>query len=396
MEPTTGPVRHRVEVTSVSAWSVDGLGFDALGGVTVFDWLATPGQRLAEAVGGAVFHDGLRELTALRQRLQWYPDDVWRFVLAGQWLRVAQEEAFPGRCAEVGDDVGARVVTARIVRDLMRLCLLTGRRYVPYSKWLGSAFDALPVAGDLRPVLHRALTASTWRECERHLAFAYEMVGEQHNRLALTPPLDVATRNYYERPYRVIDGGRFSDRPAAGHHRCPDACAPAGGKCGLVHRQHRRAVRAVTSPGRRRCDCSPACDDPATCDEVRAVSAAAGNYVSEVTSTRGSLSSSALVIERRSAKTTCLALGDALVDDPAQLERDRTRLAHRHVVHARPWRRRDRDAVGLPGGILGHPDREPFPRVHRRVGVVVAELKQDLVPAEYVAIEARRRDVVRC
>ena len=67
----------------------------------------------------------------------------------------------------------------------------------------------MPATSD--PSLHRALTALTWRECERHLAFAYEMVGEQHNRLALTPALDVATRNYYDRPYRVIDGGRFSD-----------------------------------------------------------------------------------------------------------------------------------------------------------------------------------------
>ena len=37
-----------------------------------------------------------------------------------------------------------------------------------------------------------------------------------------------------------------------------------------------------------------------------------------------------------------------------------------------------------------------FPGVHGGVGVVVAELKQDLVPAQYIARQPGRRDVVRC
>jgi hypothetical protein len=210
MEHTDGPVRHRVDVTSLAAWSSLQLGFDARLNVSDLDWLATPGQRLAEAVGGAVFHDGLRELVALREALRWYPDDIWRLVLAGQWQRIAQEEAFPGRCDEVGDELGARVVTARLVRDLMRLCLLMGRRYVPYSKWLGSAFDALPCATMIRPPLVAALGAGIWSEREQHLCLAYEMVAEQHNQLGLTPPLDASTRGFHGRPYQVIDGGRFA------------------------------------------------------------------------------------------------------------------------------------------------------------------------------------------
>ena len=131
-------------------------------------------------------------------------------MLSCQWQRVAQEEAFPGRCAEVGDDLGTRVVIARLVRDLMRLCLLMQRNFVPYSKWLGSAFNALPCAAVLGPSLTRALAAPTWHEREEHLGLAYVIVAEQHNELGLTPPLDASTRNYYERPYQVIEAGRFS------------------------------------------------------------------------------------------------------------------------------------------------------------------------------------------
>jgi hypothetical protein len=210
MERTDGPVRHRVGVGSLSTWCDDQLGFDATRGVTTFDWLATSGQRFAETVGGAVFHDGLANVEPLRTSLTWFPEDVWRFVLASQWQRIAQEEAFPGRCAEVGDDLGSRVVTARLVRELMRLCLLMARRFVPYSKWLGSAFADLSCAADVAPALRGALEAPTWEQREAHVCVGYELIAKQHNALRLTAPLDASVRGYYGRPFRVIDGGRFA------------------------------------------------------------------------------------------------------------------------------------------------------------------------------------------
>jgi hypothetical protein len=75
--------------------------------VAVTDWLVTPTQRLAEFTGGRVFHDGPGDLSRARARLTWYPRDVWLCVLACQWERIAQEEAFPGRCAEAGDELGS-------------------------------------------------------------------------------------------------------------------------------------------------------------------------------------------------------------------------------------------------------------------------------------------------
>src|SRR5207248_10514109 len=149
------------------------LGVDPRRAVTLLDWLATPTQRLAEVTAGAVFHDGLGELGPARARLAWYPRDVWLYVLACQWQRVAQEEAFPGRCAETGDELGSAVVTARLARDLMRLCLLMSRRYPPYSKWLGRAFALVPGADELGAELSGALAAAGWAERERHLGRAF-------------------------------------------------------------------------------------------------------------------------------------------------------------------------------------------------------------------------------
>ncbi|MFF7456745.1 DUF4037 domain-containing protein [Kitasatospora sp. NPDC008115] len=208
-----GPVTHHVAVHDLAGWLTDRLGGplgDPLGGLGPSDWLAFPQQRLAEVTGGAVFHDGTGELTAVRSALAWYPDQVWRYLLACQWQRIAQEEAFTGRCAEVGDELGSAVAAGRLVRDLMRLCLLLERRYAPYGKWLGSAFARLTAAPRLTPSLRGALAADTYPERERHLCAAYETVAALHNATALTPPVDPATRPYHSRPYRVLHADRFA------------------------------------------------------------------------------------------------------------------------------------------------------------------------------------------
>ncbi|WP_406139482.1 DUF4037 domain-containing protein [Streptomyces anulatus] len=215
MEPTDGPVHHRVLVADVGGWLHDRLGLrPGPGGEppapTVRDWLAMPQQKLAETTGGAVFHDGVGTLTRARQELHWYPDEVWRYLLACQWQRISQEEAFVGRCAEVGDELGSAVVAGRLVRDLMRLCLLLAREYAPYGKWLGSAFARLPGADELLPVLRGAVTAVDHPARERHLCDAYEAVAALQNRSGLTEAVDPGRRPYHSRPFQVLHAERFA------------------------------------------------------------------------------------------------------------------------------------------------------------------------------------------
>ena len=83
-------------------------------------------------------------------------------MLACQWSRIAEEEAFPGRCAEAGDELGSAVVTARLARDLMGLWLLMSRRYPPYSKWLGSAFARVPGPVSSGPSCGRRWPLPAW------------------------------------------------------------------------------------------------------------------------------------------------------------------------------------------------------------------------------------------
>jgi hypothetical protein len=82
--------------------------------MSALDWLLTPQQRLLGVVAGAVHADSSGALAAVRRALSWYPDDVWRWLLACQWRRLAHEEAFVARRAEVGDETGLAVTAGAI------------------------------------------------------------------------------------------------------------------------------------------------------------------------------------------------------------------------------------------------------------------------------------------
>jgi hypothetical protein len=204
-----GPVQHRVEFWLPGAFFEFYLGFDARRGTTTEDWLAIPTQRLLEVTAGPVFHDGLGVLERVRKELAWYPADVWRYVLACQWQRIAEEEAFVGRTDEVGDELGSRIILARLARDLVRLWLLVHRQYPPYSKWLGSAFTRSTPPAALVTSLDAALTAPRFADREQALAAAYEIVAQATNALGLASEVDPSPR-LHGRPYLIIRGERFA------------------------------------------------------------------------------------------------------------------------------------------------------------------------------------------
>jgi uncharacterized protein DUF4037 len=186
------------------------LGFDPAEPVSVEDWLLTPTQIFASLTRGAVFHDPGAELHNRRAALAWYPDDVWRYALAAGWLKVSQEEAFVGRTGGTGDDLGSRVLAARLVRELMRLAFLVERRWAPYGKWFGRAFGELESAAELKPLLDGALGAADWRERERMVAGAASVLARRTNGLMLAGPVDPAPRQFYERDITVLGAERFT------------------------------------------------------------------------------------------------------------------------------------------------------------------------------------------
>jgi hypothetical protein len=199
-----------VSVTTLADWSSQHLGVDATAGLSTLDWLTVPQQRLLGVVAGAVYADPDGALGRLRHDLAWYPEQVWHWLLACQWGRIAQEEAFVARTAEVGDDAGSAITAARQAREIMRLALLLHRRYAPYQKWLGTAFARLTHDDDLPSQLHAAVHAVDAHRRQDALADAYVSVARRHNAVGVTRALDPEVRRYHTRPARVLMAERFA------------------------------------------------------------------------------------------------------------------------------------------------------------------------------------------
>jgi hypothetical protein len=200
---------HRVQILTVDDFFYNLLKANPHDDLSVVEWLTIPEQMLRSVTAGRVFHDGLGELEPIRLRLRYYPHDVWLYLLANQWRRIGQEEAFVGRCGQVGDELGSRLVAGRLIRDLMRLCFLMERQYAPYIKWLGTAFQQLACAEKLTPIFHQTLNAQNWQDREQGMTAAYEYVAERHNQLGITESLPTKVSRFYERPFLVIQADHF-------------------------------------------------------------------------------------------------------------------------------------------------------------------------------------------
>ena len=208
---SSGLVNHKVWIQTTTSFLKLSLNLNPYSEIKASDWLTFPEQKLLEITSGKVYHDGLEELNSIRAKFDYYPKDVWLYLLSAQWSAIAQEEAFIGRCGDVGDELGSRLIAARMIQKLMKLCFLMERQYAPYSKWFGKAFTKLSCAKKLTPIFENILVADFWQHREEHMSRAYEIIAQMHNKLSLTSPMKTNVFNYYNRPYLVIHASRFAE-----------------------------------------------------------------------------------------------------------------------------------------------------------------------------------------
>jgi hypothetical protein len=194
-----------VEVHTMRDYFKTQLSFDTDAELTIHDWLMFPESILLQMTAGGVFHDDLG-LQAVRDRLAYYPDDLWRYLMITTWWRVHPEMNLVGRSGYVGDELGSAVIGSQLVRDLMRLCFLIERRYAPYSKWFGTAFSRLSCGPTIGPLLRDVLQTTSWQEREEALGAAYRAVGELHNRRDITAPVELGVEQLCGRPFKVVWG----------------------------------------------------------------------------------------------------------------------------------------------------------------------------------------------
>lgn len=204
-----GPVNHRVECFEVTAYFHNYLNLDITQPIDNVDWLTIPSQKLRSITSGAVYYDEIG-LQSILDRFSFYPDNVWFYLMASGWNNLSQLEHLAPRAGYVGDEVGSSLIAALLVRTIMQVCFLIERQYAPYHKWFGTAFAQLDCADKMLPILRRIQLGETWQIREQHLSTAYAMLGEMHNALGITSPVDATVRPFHGRPFEVIDGWRFA------------------------------------------------------------------------------------------------------------------------------------------------------------------------------------------
>lgn len=210
---TEGPVNPLIFIQTLDEFLVEQLGTSDLEHIDDFTWLSFSEHRLLSLVSGKFFIDKLNCKERLN-KISYYPKNVKLYLIASNWDIIASEEAFMRRCGDCGDEIGSRIVCARIAERLMRLCFLYTNTYAPYSKWFGTAFQKLEINENIKTSILAALSANDLDERENRLVEAQTLVADMHNASGLTAPVNYQIEDYFGRKIKVIFAEKFAEKVA--------------------------------------------------------------------------------------------------------------------------------------------------------------------------------------
>ena len=215
-DPEGGPVQPLCWIQTFEAFFQSYLGIELGAEMDFADWLSFSEHRLLALSKADWYLDQLGLAPRLAPYAA-YPDEIRRWLLASQWSLVAEEQAFAGRCAMTGDQLGSRLVAGRIVSRLMRICLLCARQYAPYSKWLGTAFGRLSLPEGLAAAMEEAVAGEDPDRRADQLATAQLLTAEVQNRAMFG--VELRRDLYFSRPIPVVWADRMAEalaRPLTG------------------------------------------------------------------------------------------------------------------------------------------------------------------------------------
>lgn len=208
-----GKVNPLIFIQTFDDYLIEQLGTSDLDRIKPFEWLAFSEHRLLSLVSGKLFVDELNCVDAI-SKIKYYPREVKLYMIASNWDIIASEQAFVKRCGECGDEIGSRIICARIAERLMRLCFLYKNTYAPYSKWFGTAFGRLNLDEKIKNTINLALAANSLDEREDKIVEAQVLVAEMHNASGLTDFVDYQIESYFGRNIKVIFADKFAEATA--------------------------------------------------------------------------------------------------------------------------------------------------------------------------------------
>jgi hypothetical protein len=198
------PINHLIEIITFEDYLKNRYSINKTNNFLYKEWLNFTDQNLIEITSGSVFHDGLKSVNNTREELKFYPLDICKLRLAVVWNYIWNKEAFIGRSISLNDYIGLKINANRIVNYLIKILFYLERKYIPYSKWFGSAFKQLNIYNDVSEIIINILEENIPERIEEKICILYEKVIEKHNKNKELPYLTNKTRYFFNRPYKVI------------------------------------------------------------------------------------------------------------------------------------------------------------------------------------------------
>jgi hypothetical protein len=182
---------HHIAITSVSR------NMSVQYGLTkedpdYLDWLCIPEQKLLELTRGEIFHDPIGDITRVRKKFSYFPDEVWRFKLLYAWESLNGLDVVR-LCFIRGETLSARIILQQLVERVMRVVFLLNRRYCPGTmKWFSKEFYLLPkISKSIGEGLEKCLIMPDLEKAMVILEEIVQILVQEHNRMNITSNIDL-------------------------------------------------------------------------------------------------------------------------------------------------------------------------------------------------------------
>lgn len=128
---------------------------------TLEEWLYTSEDGLLSCTNGKIFEDNLGEVTRLRKKLRYFPEDIRIKKLARSVAKMAQSGQYNyGRCMSRGNVVGASLALNEFVDQTLSTIYLLNKKYKPYYKWSFRGLDDCTILHEIKPLLEELVLLS--------------------------------------------------------------------------------------------------------------------------------------------------------------------------------------------------------------------------------------------
>lgn len=125
------------------------------------DWFFISEQFLLEATNGKIFCDNLGLLTEMREKLEYFPEDIRLKKLAGNLLVMAQAGQYNyKRCVLRDETAAAQLAVIEFVNATLKVIFLLNKKYIPYYKWVFRSLKDLPKFSELYYELEYLISSS--------------------------------------------------------------------------------------------------------------------------------------------------------------------------------------------------------------------------------------------